>query len=214
MSRWSWTVAPAVAALVAALGCAGEGMTYADIEPTLAGSCVMCHDSDGISQLLIDVNKLPDELFSAENFPDGQFPAGLVELSVSDLRTAGEPPEDATMDPNMPLRKAWVLHELHELASLLAEATPPDFTAQAAFEAFSELGEAGAWEGCEIIEKLSLGKEVEPEGMPPLWAPTLMALLGRDFERINLGGREQLTDYVDRLLPGGKAACVAGGEGS
>ena len=205
----------ALAAAAAALtGCAGEGMAFADVEPDLKGSCVMCHSSEGIDPLLLSVNALADSAFTAENFPNTAFPAGLIKLTVAELRKNGEPPEDATFDPAIPQRKAWLLHEMHELAALLAEVTPPDFTSQKAFEAFSVLGEAGAWEGCEVVDKLDLGKDADPEGMPPQWAPKLLGLLNIDFEKIDLGGREGLQNYVDRLLPGGIAACVAGGEGS
>ncbi len=194
--------------------CAGEGLGFDNADAVLTTSCVMCHDSQAFDALLKAVDKIPADKITAERFPDAHFPAGLIVKDVATLRTEGEPAADAKMAPDTPLRKAWLLHELHELQGLLAEDVPPDFTDQARFDAFSKLGEAGAWEGCEVAEKLELGAVNDPEGMPPRWAHQLSQLVDMPYENAVPGDRQAVIDYVARLLPGGLAACTAVEEGS
>lgn len=205
-------VAPFLAAalLLVVGGCAGEGVTYEQIEQPLARSCVSCHDAKGFSELHEAVVALDDALFTEEAFPNTAFPAGLTTRTTAELISAAEVAGDGDIAPGTAQRKAWMLHELNELGSLLEEATPPDYTTQSKFDAFATFGDAGAYEGCEIADKLDLGHQGDPEGMPPRWAPKLLELLEMEFGELSAGDRQLIKDYVDGLLPGGVRACKPG----
>lgn len=203
-----------VAVALGAGGCAGKGVSFEEVQAPLENTCARCHDAAGIDGLLADIRAADDAAFTAEAFPDAQFPDGLRVKTVQDLITTADPPDDATLDPMMPQRKAWILHELHELKALLAEATPPDYTTQAKFDAFATLGEPGAYEGCEIGDKLDLGYALDPEGMNPLWAEKLMEILDRQLAPLSDEDRQRIRDYVDGLLPGGLRSCGGGSGGS
>lgn len=194
--------------------CAGSGVSYEELEAPIEESCVACHDSSGVDTLVEDVLALDDAAFDEATFPDSFFPSGLIAKSVEDLISTGDPAPDAALAPSIALRKAWVLHELHELQALLEEPVPPDFTGEDAFVDFATLGNDGAWEGCEIADKLDLGYSGDPEGMPPLWAPALLELLGAEHADLSDEDRQTIKDFVDGLLPGGLRSCEPGGEGS
>ena len=203
---------PVVAVLSVLLltACAGKGVTYEAIEAPVQDSCVVCHDSKGMDKLVADINALDDALFTEAAFPDANFPTGLRSKTVEALIAAAAVPGDESLDSKMAQRKAWILHELHELKSLLEEAVPPDYTSQKAFDDFAAFGESGAYEGCEIGDKLDLGFQGDPEGMIPLWTETLFELLKRDITPISNDDRQKIKDYVDGLLPGGLKACQPG----
>ncbi len=208
--KWLGFLSAAAAAAACWTSCAGKGVEYSQIEQPVADSCVACHDADKRAERLESINELDDALFTEEAFPDSDFPSGLIKKSVQDLIDGADPALDGKMAPTIALRKAWILHEMHELDVLLAEDVPPDFTNQAKLDAFSKFGEDGAYEGCEIAEKLDLGFKGDPEGMPPKWSAKLFELLDEELAPLAPGDRQNITDYVDGLLPGGLAACVPG----
>ena len=193
--------------------CAGSGVAWTEVEQPIKDSCISCHDAAKNEQLLKDITALDDKLFTAANYPDSNFPAGLIKKTVADMIKAADPPQDAKLDPKMALRKAWILHEMHELAELLKESTPPDYTSEKKFVAFATLKEQDSYEGCEIGDKLDKGHDNDPEGMPPLWTETLLKELKRDHKKLTPQQRQDLKDYVNGLLPGGLKACT-GGQGS
>lgn len=210
----------AVVALVAA-GCSeGKGVEYSEISGALAANCARCHDADAMGTVILDVDALADDVWSAANFPDSVFVPGLLGQTQAQLFQGG----DTWMDKNgngaldaeetLVERKAWILHELYELDGLLAEAPPPDYTTQAKFDTFAKFGNPGAYEGCEIGGKLDLGYAGDPEGMAPLWADKIVELLvaaGKteyaDYRGITPDERQKIREYVDQLLPGGLKAC-------
>lgn len=181
---------------------------FTQVESTVTGICATCHSAQGIEKLLADINALDDSNFTEANFPDTFFPAGLTKLSVKTLIDTASPADDAAFSPDMAQRKAWVLHELHELKDLLGETVPPDFSGQASYDAFTVLGKPGHYEGCETLEKLELGHAGDPEGMPPLWAEKITGLLGIEFAQITDEERDLVSDYTGSILPGGaETAC-------
>ena len=197
----------------ACLGCAGEGADYSGIAKAVETSCSKCHDTKAKDDLHEAIVSLDDALFTEANFPDSNFPDGLLEKTVAGMIAEADPERDAQMDPDWPVRKAWIMHEMNELYALLDEGVPPDFTDQEAFDDFVSLIEGDQPEGCEMGDKLDLGYDLDPEGMQPLWAKKLFELLEEDFEELTDAERQKIRDYVDVLLPGGLNACVAG-EGS
>ncbi len=192
--------------------CAGKGDDPEAAAPVLAASCARCHDAGGIARLVADVRALPDAELDELRFPIDAFPEGLRHRTAGDLRRAADPADDAGLDPAMSDRKAWVLHELHELKTLLAEPIPPDYTSVARFAAFARQGLEGQWEACEVSAKLDLGSAEHPRGMPPLWAAPLFERLGRDLPPVTSEDREQLKAYASGLVPGGLPACLPAGE--
>ncbi len=206
-------LAALLAVLLCALSaCAGKGSDPDAVMPVLTGSCATCHDAGGIARLVAEVRALPDAELDEVRFPVDAFPEGIRHRTAGDLLRAADPAEDAGLDPAMSDRKAWVLHELHELKAKLAEPIPPDYTSMTRFDTFGRQGTVGEWEACEIGEKLDLGSAEHPRGMPPLWAAPLFERLGRTLGPVTLEDREQLKAYVSGLVPGGLSACLPAGE--
>ena len=195
------------------LGCAGKGADYSTIEVPVENSCSACHDVEARDDLNEAIKALDNALFTEGNFPDSNFPDGLLSKTVEGMITEADPVLDAEMDPAWPVRKAWIMHEMNELSALMDEDIPPDYTTQERFDAFILLLEGEQPEGCEMGDKLDLGFNGDPEGMQPIWAKKLFELLDQDFEELSDEDRQKIRDYVDDLLPGGLNACVAG-EGS
>ncbi len=208
--KWLVTLSAFAVAVALWVSCAGEGVEYSAIEKPLKDSCIPCHDAEKRAERLDSINKLDGALFTKDAFPDSDFPSGLVKKSVQDLIDDSDPPLDGKIDPGTAQRKAWILHEMHELDTLLAEDVPPDYTNQAKFDAFATFGEDGAYEGCEVADKLDLGFKGDAEGMPPIWAAKLFELLDESLEPLEAGDRQNIRDYVDGLLPGGIDSCVPG----
>ncbi len=188
--------------------CAGAGVLWSEIEQPVKDSCISCHDSSKIDQFITDIKAYDDSFFTAANFPDSNFPSGLIKKDVAALIKAADPPEDGKLDPKTPLRKAWILHEAHELQALLKEKTPPDYTTEAKFNAFTQLKEQDNYEGCEIGTKLDDGFKKDAEGMPPQWTQKLLDALKMTHKDLNDQQRQDIKDYVDGLIPGGLKACV------
>ncbi len=203
---------PATLALGVALlwSCAGEGVLWTEVETPLKDGCAGCHDKDKFDTLLKNIKAIDAAFFTKANFPDKQFPSGLIKKSVDDLIKAADPAEDAKIDPKAPLRLAWILHEMHELKAVMSEKIPPDYTTEKKFNAFATLKEADSYEGCEIGDKLDKGHKDDPEGMPPLWAKKLLDKLKLNFKELKPEQLQAIKDYVDGLIPGGLKACVAG----
>jgi len=202
----------AAALLLPWSGCAGKGVDYSVIAEPVDKSCSQCHDVDYRDELFEAIETLDNSLFTAENFPDSNFPDGLLNKTVEGMISAADPPRDAQMDPAWPVRKAWIMHEMNELHALLDEDIPADFTSQDRFDGFVTLVEGDHLEGCELGDKLDLGFSGDPEGMQPLWAKKLFELLDLEFEELSDKDRQKIRDYVDELLPGGLKGCVAGEE--
>lgn len=194
-------------------GCAGKGVDYSAIETAVDKSCSKCHDVGYRDELHEAIAALDDGLFTEANFPDSNFPSGLLGKTVEGMITAADPPRDALMDPAWPVRKAWIMHEMNELHALLDEDIPPDFTNQEGFDDFNTFIHGEQPEGCELGDKLDLGFQGDPEGMQPMWAKKLFEFLDVEFKELSDGERQKMKDYVDELLPGGLNGCVAG-EGS
>ncbi|MBZ0118010.1 MAG: hypothetical protein K8H88_13490, partial [Sandaracinaceae bacterium] len=134
-------------------------------------SCAQCHSASGISSLLSAVAALPAGGFTTTSFPPSAFRVDLRQYTTSDLA------EEPHIEAGMPTEQAWVLHELNQLGALLAEDVPPDFTSEERLDAFALFSGGGYTEGCELLEKVELGRGLDPEGMPPPWAAPLMGLL-------------------------------------
>ncbi len=199
--------------LTAWLGCAGKGVDYLAIEEAVANSCSQCHDFEARDELHEAIMALDNSFFTEANFPDSNFPDGLLAKTVESMIDEADPVRDGQMDPAWPVRKAWIMHEMNELYALMDEDIPPDYTNQEGFDAFLLLLEGEQPEGCEMGDKLDLGFNGDPEGMQPQWAKKLFELLNEDYDELTDEDRQKIRDYVDSLLPGGLKACVAG-EGS
>lgn len=198
------------ACLALSSACAGRGVSWTEVQKPVQDTCVACHDPAKIRQRIADVKALEDKHFTAQNFPDSVYAPGLIKKTVADLINTADPPDDATIDPATPERKAWLLHELNEQKALLEEAVPADFTSEEKFNAFATLRKEQNYEGCEIGDRLDRGFAKDPEGMPPQWAEKLFELLKQAFTPLSPADRQKIKDYVNGLVPGGLKACVPG----
>jgi hypothetical protein len=198
----------AACALAAGSACFGEGTAnYADIQPVIERSCVKCHDAAKIDDTLAKIRALDNAKFDEKTFPTAWFPDDVAGKTAADFIKAADPPADKELDPKMAPRKAWILHEMNELAKLLSEQPPPDYTSQDKFDGFVKAGNAPAYEGCEMAKFLDEGDEGSPEGMAPLWGKQLLGMLGVEFTEVTKDDRQKLRDYLNGVLPGGTSAC-------
>ena len=213
MRRLSRTLAVAGAcALAAGSACfSGEDGTadFSTVQPVLERSCAKCHDASRIDDTIAKVTALDDGKFGEAAFPAAWFPDEVRDKTVQDFIAAADPADDAKLDPKTTPRKAWILHELHELRVYLQENPGPDYTSQAKFDAFVKAGEGSSYEGCEMVTKLAEGDKGDPEGMAPLWGKTLLGLVDVPFTEVTNADRQTLRDYLNGVLPGGVAACPA-----
>ncbi|MGF1508577.1 MAG: hypothetical protein ACFB9M_03640 [Myxococcota bacterium] len=194
------------AAVICINGCSGEGGDFSAVEQTVVGTCGNCHDPDDFENLVNDIESLDDGVFTEASFPDDMFPATLRTQSVADLIEAANPPRDATLDPNAPLRQAWILHLMHELELQLEGSPPSDFTSEASFNAYNAGGDPPF--GCTSIERVQDFAEFNlPQQMPPLWTEPLFVALGRAFSALSDDERMTLVETIQAGLPGGTAAC-------
>lgn len=184
----------------------GSGGEFTETERTVLTTCDDCHDPGGFESFVTDVRALDDALFTAERFPDDMFNVDLVELSVEDLRTNANPPRDGDLDEGMPVRKAWILHELHTLELQLEDDPPSDFTSQESFDAYI-VGGGEIPMGCETMDRLDLAEYGSASQMPPLWTQPLFDALGREFIPLDEANRAALRSYVETGLPSGPASC-------
>jgi len=195
-----------VVASLATSACAGEGGDFDTIESTVVGTCGSCHDVGAFDALLSDIRALPDSEFTAERFPDDMFTRDVREETVASLIEAASPAQDATIDPEAPLRMAWILTQMHEL-QLQLEGTPSsDFTDRAGFEAYNGFGDVIP-QGCETLSRLELANENSPSQMPPPWTEPLFESLGIEFVPLTSDDRTALEDFVRSSLSSGAAGC-------
>jgi len=174
---------------------------YATVSPVVESSCAHCHSGGGMDALITAVAALPPESFDSTSFPASDFHVGLRPFTTDDLA------EEANISAGMPVEQAWIIHELNELDVLLDEEVPPDFTSEESLNAFALFNGGTYTEGCEILEKLELGRARDPEGMPPPWAASLMALLeDASFVEPAPTGRDDLHAYTEAVL-GTEAEC-------
>lgn len=186
-----------VACALSLLGCqaAVEPPEYSTVASVVEASCAQCHDSGGFGALLTAVAALPPEGFDGTRFPPSDFPVHVRAFTTEDLT------EEPHIEAGMPTEQAWILHELNMLDDLLAEEVPPDFTSEASLDAFALYTGGGYTEGCELLEKLDLGRDRDPEGMPPAWAASLMSLLAREsFAEPSAADRDALRAYTVGVL--------------
>lgn len=191
--------------LAAALGCQSSPPRppYSTVSSVVESSCAQCHSASGISSLLSAVAALPAGGFTTTSFPPSAFRVDLRQYTTSDLA------EEPHIEAGMPTEQAWVLHELNHLDALLAEDVPPDFTSEERLDAFALFSGGGYTEGCELLEKVELGRGDDPEGMPPPWAAPLMGLLMESgFADPSEQERDALQAYTEGVL-GGPSACPA-----
>ncbi len=181
----------------AAIGCEAKTSNppaYSTVSGVVDNSCAACHTSAGMTALLTAVAALPADGFDDVTFPASDFQARLRPFTTDDLA------EEPYISSGMPNTQAWVLHELNRLDALLAEDVPPDFTDEESLNAFTLYSGGGYTEGCELLEKVELGRGDSPDGMPPPWAANLMALLGDDFVSPTVDEREDLLVYTEGVL--------------
>jgi hypothetical protein len=206
MTTWMMKlVATSLTLALAACG-AGEGGDFSDIETTVVGTCGTCHDVLGFDALLTDIRALPESAFTADQFPDFMFTLDVREESVADLISAANPPKDATIDPDAPLRMAWILTQMHELELQLVGTPSSDFTDREGFEAYNGFGDVIP-QGCETLNRLQLAAENSPSQMPPPWTEPLFDALGIEFVPLTSDDRDALIDSVTSSLPTGGSAC-------
>lgn len=198
-------------ALAAATACfSGDDQAdFSTIQPVLERSCAKCHDASRIDDTIAKVTALDDAKLTEQALPSEWFPDDVRDKTAQDFITAADPADDAELDPKMAPRKAWILHELHELRGYLHESPGPDYTSEAKFDAFVKASNGSSYEGCEMVAKLAAGDEADAEGMAPLWGKAVLALIDVPFTEVTNADRKTIRDYLNGVLPGGVAACPA-----
>lgn len=208
-----------VAACMLVAGMAGQACfgddraKYADVDGVLKNSCAACHDPARVAETIAFVKALDSAGFTQEAFPEAWFSKEIRERTVSDIITTADPLADGEIDPSTPLQKAWILHHFNKLASFMNDASPPDYTSEAKFEAFVKGGGLGSYGGCKIDHFFELDA-VGPGGMPPRWTKALLGALDAPFKEATAQDRQALGTYLNWTMPGGIAACNWHGEGT
>ncbi len=199
-----WGVVAATTFTIA--GCAGDGSSFSEIEPTVTAQCGNCHDAGGFERLIDEVLSLDDAVFDEQRFPDEFFATVLTRQSPEELIAGANPPRDATIDPAAPRQKAWILHQLHILDEQLRAEPSSDFTSEATFNAYNASGTPPS--GCSVILRVDTSAELDlPDQMPPLWTAPLFDALGRPVAPFQASERSALLENIEANLPNGFLSC-------
>lgn len=192
----------------AGLSCFGTGSDYANVDAVMQKACAHCHDPKTIDKVVADVAAIDDAKFTDENFPETWFRQNTRLLTVDDIIATANPATDADIDPKSPLHKAWLLHDFNTLQSVLKGTPVADFTAQSSFDAYILYGKTAATlEGCEVDDFLRKADTNSAEGMPPMWAKTVLEMIDTQFTEVTAADRKIITDYMNGVMPGGLIVC-------